>query len=135
MRTLRLLLCAIGWHHAAPGGRWNRGYCFSRCVRCGRDMIRGDGGEWRVPSGYRVVWKRRDEVLPARSPRTSANPPGLSQATTFPADFMNEESEASDWFSELPHQLPVQLPTDPGDFMDDPPPRAAAPPTTFRSRR
>jgi hypothetical protein len=51
------MLCAIGGHEAGPGEVYNSGYWFSRCRRCGRDMIRA-GGAWEmVPQGHRVVWR------------------------------------------------------------------------------
>jgi hypothetical protein len=51
------LLCAIGGHEAAPREVYNGGYYFSRCRRCGEDMIR-TGASWDlVPDGHRVVWK------------------------------------------------------------------------------
>jgi hypothetical protein len=51
------LLCAIGGHEAAPREVYNGGYYFSRCRRCGEDMIR-TGASWDlVPEGHRVVWK------------------------------------------------------------------------------
>lgn len=50
------LLCRLGRHDGDPHGRWNGGYCFTRCRRCGRDMVRSAFGEWHVPKGYRVVW-------------------------------------------------------------------------------
>jgi hypothetical protein len=39
--------------------RWNDGYCFTSCSRCGRDMVRSAFGEWHVPKGFRVVWRPR----------------------------------------------------------------------------
>ena len=51
------LMCAIGCHEAAAREVYNCGYHFSRCRRCGRDMIRA-GAAWSlVPPGHRVVWK------------------------------------------------------------------------------
>ena len=51
------LMCAIGCHEAAPREVYNCGYHFSRCRRCGRDMIRA-GAAWSlVPQGHKVVWK------------------------------------------------------------------------------
>ena len=48
--------CHLTGHQ--PGDEiWNEGYFFTRCTRCGRDMMRADG-PWRtVPSKYRVVWR------------------------------------------------------------------------------
>jgi hypothetical protein len=51
------LLCAIGGHEAAPREVYNGGYYFSRCRRCGEDMIRAGAGWDLVPEGHRVVWK------------------------------------------------------------------------------
>lgn len=51
------LLCAIGRHAPVAGGLWNGGYCFTRCRRCQRDMVKSAFGEWHVPAGYRVVWR------------------------------------------------------------------------------
>ncbi|MBV8688368.1 MAG: hypothetical protein JOZ90_15775 [Alphaproteobacteria bacterium] len=51
------ILCAIGGHEAGAGEVYNCGYWFSRCRRCGRDMIRS-GASWDlVPDGHRVVWR------------------------------------------------------------------------------
>ncbi|HEY0411996.1 MAG TPA: hypothetical protein VGD66_02495 [Allosphingosinicella sp.] len=51
------ILCALGGHEAGAGEVYNCGYWFSRCRRCGRDMIRA-GGTWEiVPRGHRVVWR------------------------------------------------------------------------------
>jgi hypothetical protein len=53
-----MILCMVLKH--APGGRqvWNDGYSFSRCGRCGRELIRSDGQWAPVPRGHRIVWKR-----------------------------------------------------------------------------
>jgi hypothetical protein len=51
------LMCTIGCHEAAAREVYNCGYHFSRCRRCGRDMIRA-GAAWSlVPEGHRVAWK------------------------------------------------------------------------------
>lgn len=60
--------CVAGRHAAAPGEVRNQGFDFSRCRRCGRDMVR-TSNRWRlVPRGFRVVWKRGPDhaVLSAR---------------------------------------------------------------------
>lgn len=67
------LLCRLGRHDPDPAGRWNGGYCFTHCRRCERDMVRSAFGEWHVPKGFKVVWKRAgdvadlDRVMAARS--------------------------------------------------------------------
>jgi hypothetical protein len=52
-----LLLCDLGWHRPEPVARWNSGYYFTRCARCGKDLVRTAYGRWHVPRGYRVVWQ------------------------------------------------------------------------------
>ena len=51
-------LCNMGWHRVSADVRWNSGYYFSRCERCGRDLVRTIYGRWHVPRGYRVVWQK-----------------------------------------------------------------------------
>jgi hypothetical protein len=54
---MKSMLCALGGHEAAAAETYNSGYYFSRCRRCGRDMIRS-GAAWHdVPRGHKVVWK------------------------------------------------------------------------------
>lgn len=61
------LLCEFGWHQAMPSKRWNGRYCFSRCARCGVDMVSTPSGKWRVPKGYRIVWKPKPKPAKAAS--------------------------------------------------------------------
>jgi hypothetical protein len=53
------LLCHLGLHRPEPGEVWNRGFWFTRCGRCGRDLVRTAAGKWHVPKGRRIVWKER----------------------------------------------------------------------------
>lgn len=50
------LRCLAGWHRAEPVVHWNHGYYFTRCRRCGNDLVRTAYSRWKVPKGYRVVW-------------------------------------------------------------------------------
>lgn len=78
------LLCALGGHEAAPDEVYNGGYYFSRCRRCGLDMIRC-GAAWRmVPGGHRVVWRsgRRQHSL---EPDLSGALPVLHRDSNLPA--------------------------------------------------
>ncbi len=52
------VLCRL-WDHAAVGkGKWNAGYFFSRCSRCGSDILRTANGSWKKPpKHHRVIWK------------------------------------------------------------------------------
>jgi len=60
------LICQLAGHSADPAGaRWNAGICFGRCVRCDQDLVRSATGTWRVPKGYRVVWRA---ALPTQDP-------------------------------------------------------------------
>jgi hypothetical protein len=53
------IFCKLGKHSAEPSDRWNDGYYFTRCARCGIDLIKRSS-DWRaVPRGYRVVWRPR----------------------------------------------------------------------------
>lgn len=61
------LLCEFGWHQAMPSKRWNGRYCFSRCARCGVDMVSTPSGKWRVPKGYKIVWKPKPQPPKAAS--------------------------------------------------------------------
>ena len=68
------LQCLVGLHAPLPPAAANQGFQFSRCRRCGCDMVRA-GKSWRrVPKGFRVVWKPRDEVVSAASPKAAAVP-------------------------------------------------------------
>jgi hypothetical protein len=60
MRTLENnmpFLCELGWHRPRDLVRWNSGYYFTRCARCGCDLVRTAYGRWHEPRGYRVVWQ------------------------------------------------------------------------------
>lgn len=52
------MLCKMGGHEAERGETWNAGFYFSRCRRCGTDMIRSGAGWETVPEGHRVSWKK-----------------------------------------------------------------------------
>lgn len=51
--------CTAGKHDAAPNAIRNQGFEFSRCRRCGRDLIRSNAKWAPVPAGFRVVWRRQ----------------------------------------------------------------------------
>lgn len=51
------LLCALGRHKAEPLPQWNNGYYFSRCKRCGLDLVRTAFEGWHLPQGSKVVWR------------------------------------------------------------------------------
>ncbi len=61
------LFCQLTGHRARPMPTWNRGYYFSRCRRCGADLIRTAFGRWEEARGFRVVWSPGREMDPAKS--------------------------------------------------------------------
>jgi hypothetical protein len=62
------LRCIAGRHDVAPGEVRYQGFGFSRCRRCGRDMVRS-ARAWRiVPNGFRVVWRQGPPPRAASSP-------------------------------------------------------------------
>lgn len=57
------ILCALGLHKPRRKATSNQGVLFSQCKRCGIDLIRRPGEEWRrVPKGMRVVWRPVEDV-------------------------------------------------------------------------
>ncbi len=52
------LLCTLMGHQRALPAVHNAGYAFTRCTRCGADLMRERRGPWRaVPPGMQVVWR------------------------------------------------------------------------------
>jgi hypothetical protein len=51
------LMCSLGLHRPAAGEVWNRGYWFTKCLRCEADLVRTAAGRWHVPPGKKIVWK------------------------------------------------------------------------------
>ncbi len=82
-----ILLCRIGRHSAAPGSRYNHGLTFSRCRRCGADLVRSDRDWELVPKGFRVVWK--PVVRPAQV--------GLPMVRIRPGTAMVRRNPAVEW--------------------------------------
>jgi hypothetical protein len=127
--TLPQLLCRIGWHAPIPGARWNAGYCFTQCSRCGRDMVRSAFGEWHVPKGFRVVWGQQppaglDSALEARygiAPKEELNG---AAPTSAPITAVQQQAPASNGamaFGEPEVQPKVVIPprrASPFDFED-----------------
>lgn len=64
-RLSRPLLCRLERHAPAPYPRWNDGYYFTKCLRCGEDLVRVAGEHWRRPHGFRVVWSALPPQRPA----------------------------------------------------------------------
>jgi hypothetical protein len=50
-------LCRLGWHRPAPTPRWHAGLYFTKCLRCGSDLVRLPRGRWTIPSDVLVLWQ------------------------------------------------------------------------------
>ncbi|MEA3040396.1 MAG: hypothetical protein QOE79_2909, partial [Sphingomonadales bacterium] len=68
------LLCLLGRHKPRPLARWNHGYYFTSCERCGLDLVRTAFSGWHEPRGYRVVWQAQPpaRAVPAALERAGA---------------------------------------------------------------
>lgn len=78
------LLCALGRHRPEPWPRWNAGYYFSRCGRCGRDLVRTTYGSWYVPKGCKIVWETtppENAVIDSKTSKTGATPSAKAPTT------------------------------------------------------
>jgi hypothetical protein len=74
------LSCPLGRHSAVPSDVRNLGLGVSQCRCCGRDMIHKSGRWTTVPRGFRIVWRRLDEVIADAVPlRLVRNLPVLSR--------------------------------------------------------
>ena len=53
------LLCRLSGHRPSPLSRYNGGFHFGTCDRCGVQLIRSSGLPWQLPPrGHRIVWKK-----------------------------------------------------------------------------
>ena len=52
------LVCRLAGHSPSPLSRYNGGFHFGACERCGVQMMRSSGLPWQPPPrGHRIVWK------------------------------------------------------------------------------
>lgn len=120
-------LCRVLTHRIAPHISHNQGFAFSRCRRCGRDMIRSsasqESSDWRnVPAGFRVVWSggaSQDSAPITASAVTSGQPehrgetgkPGFGDNDATPRTLsMSRNADSarqarSSWNPRLAHDL------------------------------
>jgi hypothetical protein len=63
------LSCFLRRHSAVPSDVRNLGLRFSQCRCCGRDMIHFRGSWKTAPRGFRIVWRRVDEIVADAVPR------------------------------------------------------------------
>lgn len=76
------LVCRLKGHDPSPDEVCNGGRCFTRCRRCGADLVKEEDGWQPVPKGYRVVWKdsageptKAAPAVPVPEPPPAAPPP------------------------------------------------------------
>ena len=107
------LICSLGFHRPPPIARWNHGYYFSKCKRCGADLVRTAYGRWQVPKGFRVIWQ--------------AQPPAHAEAATLEpiAAPKSERLDATDDSTIAPLEPPPE--PQPAPDITPPPSEAAHP--------
>jgi hypothetical protein len=121
------LLCRLGRHQPRGIPRWNDGYYFATCKRCGSDLVRTAFERWHVPSGYRVVWSDRP---PASRPEVALVPSesgsGRDSRRSEPAHGPGAVPEGAGPIPDLP-SVPVTPapPTEELPAAPAPPPEAA----------
>jgi CheY-like chemotaxis protein len=88
------LACRLKGHDPSPDEICNGPHCFTRCRRCGGDLVK-KGEAWQpVPKGFRVVWPAEPtpedaptaEEAPAPMPRPLPPTPPAPQATPVSGD-------------------------------------------------
>jgi hypothetical protein len=63
------LSCLLGRHSPVTSDVRNLGLRFSQCRCCGSDMIHFRGSWKTAPKGFRIVWRRVDEIVADAVPR------------------------------------------------------------------
>jgi hypothetical protein len=116
------LTCELGWHRADPLARWNDGYYFSKCTRCGRDLVRTAYQRWHVPKGYKVVWQAHppEPRRPAMMVADAVGAAAPSPAPELPIQEVLRHLETRDLSNdggvgcedEEPQPLPPPIPDD-----------------------
>jgi hypothetical protein len=80
------LLCTLGRHKAQWPALGTFDRQFSRCARCGCDLVRRRGGAWHRPRGFRIVWPTGDAALPRPAEPEAVEIPELFPWLADPAD-------------------------------------------------
>ena len=147
MKAFSSLLCRFGQHRPQSGARWNQGYGFTTCERCGCDLVRSMIDGWRVPLGYRVVWRppepppasvieQHPPVEPSLSPRSDLASAAAEVPTPKPSpprSFIPEASSRRHMTNrsltagKLPRSESPRSPFDFSDFDRDDDDRVHAP--------
>jgi hypothetical protein len=108
------LACRLFGHDPDPFPRWNEGYYFARCRRCGTQLVRTAYGRWQLPPrGFRIVWStvRPDSLAAAPMLLDPADllpepPPPPAELRKPPVsyvpDFMDDAKTDTSWRHHLP---------------------------------
>ena len=122
-------VCSLGWHAPQKGALWNQGYYFTRCTRCGVDLVRTTFSGWEAPRGQRVVWRNRAEIdqpdQPSRLP-----PPTHSRAPLVPRTAPSPSTATRP--PPPPRRRPTPTNSAVPDFMDEPEPTPERPSAVSR---
>ena len=114
------LTCRLFGHAPDPFPRWNEGYYFARCRRCGTQLVRTAYGRWQPPPrGFRIVWSTVRPDSLAAAPML-LDPADLLQRPPVPAapvrkppvsyvpDFMEDAKTDTSWRHNLPPGVEVK---------------------------
>ena len=114
------LFCDLGWHKPEPVARWNNGYYFTKCARCGEDLVRTAYGRWHAPRGYRVVWQAQPPANAAAAALVQERAaPAPTGATELPIQEVLRHLQNGEWPAE-PADEPVAIGEEPrGDRPPD----------------
>ena len=120
------LLCRLGRHRPHGIPRWNDGFYFARCGRCGRDLVRTAFEGWHEPRGFKVVWSVSP---PADRPEVAlvAERSGVAPVSDIPATLSEPalEPESAPVAAAPPEavQAPADPPPAPPPSVEPPEPR------------
>lgn len=89
------LVCKVRRHSAASTVISNAGYNFTRCTRCGVDLLELHGVWSLAPKGFRIVWKVSSALPPLQlsDPTTEADRTLLIAANDSEPSSESEKSE------------------------------------------
>jgi hypothetical protein len=123
------LLCRLGRHRPRGIPRWNDGFYFTTCGRCGCDLVRTAFQSWHVPSGYRVVWSDRP---PAGRPDVALIPKDEEASAEAPAERAQPSDPGPGPAIFVPEPLPDPVAAPAAQVASSEPP-AEAPPAPAES--
>jgi hypothetical protein len=125
-------LCRFGWHRPAPTPRWHAGFYFTKCLRCGSDLVRMPRGRWRIPADVLILWSAhagasaRAAVASERGESEHAAA-AATAPSTLAASSADRPSPAAQADAARPGEVPPLTPTK-GPAAGSAPPVPPAPP-------